>query len=65
MTKTELLNKLQDLLVENWNADKYLSTKIAKGDDVFKSYYKNTLESMLTDEIIADWVQYFEKKLGA
>lgn len=64
MTKTELLDKLQDLLVENWNRDTALSTQIAKGDDVFKVYYKNTLETLVTKEILADWIEYFESKRG-
>ena len=62
MSKYAKLETLKTMLVENWNTDPAGLTPMELGDNSFQSYYKNSLEMMMTEEILDDWISYFERK---
>ena len=55
---------LTQLILESWNADPYISTKMVAGDDLHKRHTLNMLWSMLPNEVAEDWIDYYRRKLG-
>lgn len=64
MASLENETKLSKLILESWNADPYISTKMFDGDDLHKRHTLNMLWSMLPNEIAEDWIAYYERKLA-
>jgi hypothetical protein len=54
---------LTALILESWNADPMLSTKMVDGDDLHKRHTMNMLWSMLPDDVAEDWIAYYRRKL--
>ena len=63
MASLENENKLSKLILESWNADPLISTKMIDGDDLHKRHTLNMLWSMLPNDVAEDWIDYYERKL--
>lgn len=62
MSKFTKLETLKTMLVENWNTDPAGLEPMELGDKSFQIYYKNSLEMMMTEAILDEWISYFERK---
>lgn len=63
LSKSELFELFDDLIVKSWNNDPRLTTEIVKGDDIYKSYRYSLLETMVDKNVLAEWVEYLQNKL--
>ena len=54
---------LTALILDAWNADAKISTKMVDGDDLHKRHTMNMLWSMLPDDVAEDWIAYYRRKL--
>lgn len=54
---------LTQLILESWNADPVISTKMVDGDELHKRHTLNMLWSMLPDAIAEDWIDFYRRKL--
>jgi hypothetical protein len=54
---------LTALILESWNADTILTTKMVDGDELHKRHTMNMLWSMLPDDVAEDWIDYYRRKL--
>lgn len=62
MSRYSKLEQLKTILVENWNSDPAGLEPMELGDKSFQIYYKNSLEMMMTEAILDEWILYFENK---
>lgn len=62
LSRSELFELFDDLIVKSWNSDPRLTTEIVKGDDTYKAYRYNLLETMIDTKVLAEWVEYFQNK---
>lgn len=64
MASLENEKRLTQLILESWNADPLISTKMFEGDDLHKRHTLNMLWSMLPNEVAEDWIDYYNRKLS-
>lgn len=55
---------LTALILESWNADPILTTKMVDGDELHKRHTTNMLWSMLPDDVAEDWIAHYRRKLN-